>query len=103
MKTTIIAAMLAATALFGAQTAIAQDTAYMTQDVQNALERYAPEVDIATLDDRALRGLFSFFSQSDYDRQAISPEEMIEVMVGRRIGGHQLSDGEIPPQSEQQP
>ncbi len=103
MKTTIVSAALAATALFGAQTAIAQDRAYMTMDVENAVQRYAPEVNVANLDDRALRGLFSFFSQPDYQSQAISPAEMIEVMVNRRIGGHQLSDGSIPPRSAQQP
>ncbi len=103
MKATIVAATLAATALFGAQKAIAQDRAYMTMDVEEALQRYAPEVNVANLDDRALRGLFSFFSQPDYKGQPISPEEMIEVMVNRRMGGHQLSDGEIPAASEQQP
>lgn len=88
MKRTFLAATLATAALFGAQTAISQDTAYMTQDVESALERYAPEVEISTLSDRSLRGLFSFFSQPDYDRQAISPREMIEVVVGHPVGGN---------------
>ncbi len=88
MKRSFLAATMAAVALFGAQSAVAQDVAYMTLDVENALERYAPEVDVSTLDDVALRGLFTFFSQSDYDRQAISPREMIEVMVGHPVGGN---------------
>ena len=46
MKATIVAATLAATALFGAQKAIAQDRAYMTMDVEEALQRYAPEVNV---------------------------------------------------------
>ncbi len=88
MKRTFLAAMLAAVALFGAQTAIAQNAAYMTMDVENALERYAPEVDVSTLDDVALRALFTFFSQPDYDRQAISPREMIETVVGHPVAGN---------------